>query len=144
MDSRRFLFGYLLLTALVAGCGSTSGPERVTVQGEVTYKGQAVSQGRIRFIPLPDYEVPMAGGYVADGRYRIEFKGGVPVGKYRVEITAPVVDPKYAHLQGKNGDVENDLPKIESLPPKFNRKSTLILEVSAGSAAITHDFHLTD
>lgn len=45
--------------------------------------------GMLRFVPIEaGSELPSTSGRIVDGQYRIDQKGGVPLGKYRVEIDA--------------------------------------------------------
>jgi len=132
----------ILVVVSLTGCGGSDGPERVVVEGRVTYSGTPVSSGRIRFMPMPGYDVPMSGAYIVNGTYRIDAGGGVPIGRHRIEITSRQIDPKYAHLAGSNSETENELPKIQIIPPQFNEQSTLELEVPSGSDPISKDFDL--
>jgi len=74
------------LGALVAaGCGEDPTTTRV-VSGSVTVGGEPVAEGQVRFVPIDGMSGPASLGRIADGHYRIESRGGVPVGTHRVEI----------------------------------------------------------
>ena len=130
---------------LLVGCGGEleDEPTRAVVFGTVSYVGEPVKSGEIRFIPAEGTEAPTAGGLITDGKYRIDHKGGVPVGDFKVRIMgykaagaesggevlgAPPDDPMAAR--------EQYLPATYSGP-----NSQLTLTVEAGEP-IQKDFKL--
>jgi hypothetical protein len=72
--------GLLFLSAGLPGCS----PSTVTVKGDVTFDGQLVEEGTIRFFPV-EGQGPTTGGAIVRGRYEVK---GVPLGPQRVEFTA--------------------------------------------------------
>ena len=82
-------YGTLLLGLVLAfGCGQGDLPRNVC-HGEITCGGEKVDRGSVRFAPIEaGNQLPSTTGLIRDGQYRIEFRGGVPLGKYRVEIYA--------------------------------------------------------
>ena len=70
---------------LAAGCGGDGVTTRV-VSGSVTVGGKPVATGQVRFVPIRGTPGPASLGQITDGEYRIEARGGVPVGTHRVEI----------------------------------------------------------
>ena len=81
---------FLLLAVALLGCnsGSEDRYERVPASGSVTFEGQRVVDGQIRFAPQPGTKVPVVIEAIRDGQYTTEKSGGIPVGGYRVEIRA--------------------------------------------------------
>ena len=82
---------YLLLGVgclLSVGCGGQNGVSTEVIHGTVTVGGQTPETGRLRFVPIEGTPGPASTGRIVDGQYRIEARGGVPVGKHRVEVTA--------------------------------------------------------
>lgn len=126
----------LLFIAISFGCGR-SGIERVTVSGTVTYKGQPVQYGQVRFRPCGDTKGPSAGAFIVDGKYVAEGNGGVPVGAHRVEITARRRDPRHA-----DGDNDRGTVTTQYLPDKYNRTSTLSITIPSGSKPVVQNFDL--
>lgn len=124
----------LLVVLPLLGCGR-DGPPRVVVTGTVTYQGQPIEEGEIRFYPKPGTETPMSGSYIKQGRYEANGLGGVPVGDFRVEILA---------FAGRktDGDLEKQTVGRQFLPAKYNESSQLELTVAPSWGAITRDFHL--
>lgn len=139
------MFGYaqsaVLLAALaigLAGCGGSGPPEpvRAVVSGEVTYLGKPVEDGVIRFV---SDKGPSAQGPIRNGSYRIDHKGGVPVGNCRVEIQG------YEEQDIKDiGSTVIQMPKVVGvpiIPERYNAQSTLKVEVRADQEN-QHDFNL--
>jgi len=77
----------VLAMALAAGCGQ-GGLESKVVHGTVTVGGEKVDAGEIRFVPVDGTPGPTSVGSIVDGRYKIDARGGVPLGKHRVEVEA--------------------------------------------------------
>lgn len=122
--------------ATMVGCGGGGGIEKVVVSGTVTWQGEPVPNGEIRFQPVGDTEGPVAGAPIKDGKYTVEGRGGVPVGKHLVKIQA------YRAAQGKEDPALRGEggPAEQYLPPEYNDKSEMTVEVSRKNAK--HDFNL--
>jgi hypothetical protein len=73
--------------ALLVGCGRGELPRKITY-GTVTCGGDKVARGKLRFVPVENSALPSSSAMITDGQYRVEQWGGVPIGKYRVEIEA--------------------------------------------------------
>jgi len=135
------------LCCLGAGCGETD-LGRVIVEGEITYQGEPVNNGDILFSPLDETRGPAAGAAIKDGFYVAEAKGGVPVGKHRVEIrgfrAAPAAGPPPA--PGPEGYIPPELEggrRVQYLPKRYNGPhSELVVTVEGDRRRITRDFHL--
>ena len=124
----------------LAGCGGGDGPERVVVTGKVTFQGQPLANGEIRFVPTKGTEAPVSGASIAEGAYRADGLGGVPVGTHKVVIQGfraadtPVHDP-----------IEGDYyPREQYLPTKYNDQTELEITVQPGSGTVTKDYELTE
>ncbi|MBN2290771.1 MAG: hypothetical protein JXM70_00005 [Pirellulales bacterium] len=70
---------------LFVGCG---GPKTKVVSGTVTVKGEKAQSGQVLFIPIEGTPGSNNAASIVDGEYRIEGRGGVMMGKYRVEVVA--------------------------------------------------------
>lgn len=77
----------LLALACSIGCGRGDFQRKVTY-GTVTCCGETVAKGKLRFVAIDDSVLPSSSAMIVDGNYRIEQWGGVPIGKYRVEVEA--------------------------------------------------------
>ena len=82
----------LLAGAMGLGClalfGCAKKESVKVVQGAVTCGGEKVPEGRVTFVPLDGDSGPNRATVILDGQYRIEPKGGVRLGKYRVCVDA--------------------------------------------------------
>ena len=115
----------------MAGCG-TGATEKV-VYGTVTCNGEQVPQGTVRFVPIEGTAGPASTGRITDGEYRIEARGGVPVGKHRVEVMAR--QPTGRQVEGMDGLVMAMIDELVALGPVEyeGAASPLIVEVLADS-----------
>ena len=73
---------------VLPGCGTKGGLSMKVVHGTVTAGGQTVDTGMVRFVPIQLTKGPASAGRIENGQYRVVARGGVPLGKHRVEVTA--------------------------------------------------------
>ena len=137
------LFACMALVVILVGCGGGR-LERCVVTGAVTYCGEPIKSGQIRFVPTKENHGPMWGAHIIDGKYLADGKGGVPVGSYHVEILAYRVPERYANLAENARPPGGDMATEQYLPAKFNADTTLEFVVDPGSGRIKKDFNLTD
>jgi hypothetical protein len=121
-----FLSVYAILV-LSAGCSDRLPAKQI--YGTVTYQGQKVDAGNVRFVPIEGTEGPASRAYIIDGQYRIDARGGVPLGKHRVEVNAQ-------RKTGRKvmGRTAADVGQVDEMvtvgPPKYTgTDSTIIVEV---------------
>ncbi len=76
---------------------------------------------------------------IAGGRYQIETWGGIPVGKYRVEIVA---SRERAVAAGARVSAEKRYEQY--IPAKYNTNTELTTTIEPGQHTLTRDFMLTD
>ncbi len=112
----------------LAGCG----PSLHSVTGSVTYDGTALAEGDIVFKPKDPKVGRPEGAKIKDGKYTAK----VQAGSYNVEITASKLVKLPAGKKGALGETE--MPE-QYLPEKYNKKTELSADVSAG---MTKDFEL--
>ena len=113
-----------LTVALLAGCGGGSdGPTEYAVTGTVTFDGEPLAEGSLLFID-PAGKSRSYPGVIKEGVFSSEMTAG----KKTVQITAIRPDP------GKtvpSGDGLSQEPAFEQyIPAKYNKKSTLEIEVT--------------
>lgn len=139
MQLRVFLTNWLCV-AVFSGCSPSSTIERVPVIGEVKFDGAPVQDGRVRFIPQTGNVAPVCIAFIKAGRYEATDRGGVPVGRHRVEIVA--YDP--ATEARRQGGFGGPAPQ-QLLPARFNSQSELQIEIApaGGATPLTHSFVLT-
>lgn len=124
-------------TAVVAcllsmGCNQRTLATKV-VEGSVTYGGEKVPMGDVLFVPIEDTRGPASVAPIVDGQYRIEARGGVPLGKHRVQIDARRKTGR--SVPGSNGREPGLIAETVRLgPPSFaETKSPLVVEVTEQS-----------
>ena len=118
-----------LSALLVNGCRRSDSLSRSIVSGSVTFEGKPLKTGEIRFTPCGNTQGPSAGANIVDGRYVVEYKGGVVLGTQRVEImafrsaTPESMPPEIMYEEG--------MGRVQFLPDRYNRQSELKVEVTA-------------
>jgi len=125
--------------ALATGCGRSSDLEKVIVEGTVSYNGEPIKNGEIRFCPVQGTQGPVSGAPIVDGKYRAKAKGGVPVGNQLVRIEG------YKSSGGGGGDMISGAgsgARVNYIPSKYHRESELVIEVSGDKSTMTRDFTL--
>src|SRR5262245_30134985 len=109
----------LIAAILVAGCAKS---DVGVVTGSITVDGLPAKSGSIGFYPV-NRKSSTAGGEIVDGQYT----ANVPLGTFKVEIRVPKVVGQKKLYDTPDSPVKQLL--AESLPPKFNDKTELTLEV---------------
>jgi hypothetical protein len=94
---------------LVGLAGCSSHPKTYDLQGEVSYEGKPVEQGKISFIPIDNtsghsavatiaggrYQLPARWGLLDDGVYQVRIEGYRKTGRKersRYDPTGPLID----------------------------------------------------
>ena len=72
----------------MAGCGGGNGLPTKVIHGNVMVGDEKVETGSLRFVPIEGTPGPASIAMIVDGQYRVEARGGVPIGKHRVEVDA--------------------------------------------------------
>jgi len=135
----------LFVAAVFAiGCG-TSGPRTAPVSGKVTYKGKAVANADVAFVPEDGSRIA-SGRTSADGRFTLgtfAADDGAIVGKHKVGVIArgPERPAKPGEGSGMPGET---VPGEPVIPAKFFSPDTsgLLHEVKPGRNTI--DLQLAD
>ncbi len=134
-SSRTFLNLGLLLSAVslpAAGCSDQKGV--LVIHGAVTVGGQTPESGRLRFVPIEGTRGPASVGHIVNGQYRIEGRGGVPVGKHRVEVTALVKTGRQVPETSPGGQAMQVDETVNLAAEEYaGAESPLAVEVVAGS-----------
>ncbi len=114
------------LTFLV-GCRQS---DNRVISGTVTYDGQPVKLGQVCFVPIEGTKGPLNAAMIIDGQYRIEARGGVQPGTYRVEVAAQMKTGRQRLVRGEMEDITVQMGPIE-----YARKdSPLRFEVGADTS----------
>ena len=129
----------MMSLVMFAGCGQ-DGPRRYEISGMIKIKGQPIKYGNITFINVGG---GIGGGAeVKDGAFTIAKATGLPVGSYRVRLSAPdrviVGGPP-----GAPGNDDAGPPPKELFPILYQDevKTPLNFEVKAdGKNVFDHDY----
>jgi hypothetical protein len=128
---------YLFLVVgclLAAGCAGKEGVK--AIHGTVTIGGQTPDRGVLRFVPLEGTPGSAAAGLINAGQYRVDGRGGLPVGKYRVEVSALKKTGKRILKAGAapTGEAMEVDETIDLAPNEYaGENSPLTVEVTANS-----------
>ncbi len=137
------LLTFCLAAVIFTAGGCNDGRlERVPVSGTVSYDGQPVAQGTIRFTPLKGQQVPLSAAPIKDGQYTADSKGGVAVGEYRVEIEAFYKKKTNPNRPLPPGVERGATGWVQYMPPKYGDKSELTFTVESGAGSTSKDFDL--
>ena len=90
--------------------------------------GAPLDKGNISFQPVE--KGIGSGARIEGGKYAIARKDGLPAGKYRVVINAPV--PGSAQVQSDAPPGEPLPPPQELIPEEWNTKSEHTIDISSG------------
>ena len=133
--------------SFVAGCGSGVRPidGSVPVSGTVTFNGQPLEQGMVRFAPESGGKAQPATGQIKNGKFTMlttASSPGVVVGKYKVSI---ISNKPFAPPALKPGTPPDPKAKFEPeslIPKKYNDIKTSGLEADVKAAVTSLTFAL--
>jgi hypothetical protein len=120
-----------LAAALLAGLGCGASDPRQAVSGAVTWKGQPLAAGMIRFLPAGGAGTEQ-GAVITDGRYEIPKGQGLLPGTYAVKVFSPDPNSGQGPPDVPPGE-RGGYPAKERIPAKYNAQTTLTFEVKAGT-----------
>ena len=129
---------------LLAGCGP-AGPEKVDVEGTLSFDGVPVEYGAIRLIPV--VSGPMQPIMVRKGKLQATGEYAVLCGEYSLVFHSwEMVMPNDSVLEEIEGEDPEPIPemmqRIEKLPKKYSTEECtekLSLKPGTGSVTLTFD-----
>jgi hypothetical protein len=128
----------VLLMAALCGCGEANPLGRRAISGTVTFQGQLLDYGAIRFEPTGGENPVEAGAVITQGKYQIAEAQGLPPGSYKVWITAQETGPELPAEEAP-GETPRMVVK-DRIPAQYNVQTTLVAEVPAtGNAELNFD-----
>ena len=90
--------------------------------------------GRIVFVPIAGTPGPASVAEILDGEYRIKSRGGVPVGKHRVEVIAMKYTGRETQQRNMAGQNVTAQETISIGPEKYaGTQSPLVVEIPANT-----------
>jgi hypothetical protein len=118
----------VLAAAVCLGCGS-SGPQRFSIGGTITFDGSPVPDGEILLTPDAATGGPTVAGHIENGEYFIPEKRGPLAGKYKVAISA---ERKTGRKVSANMIGNETTDQYEQyLPPRYNDQTTLTVSIDS-------------
>jgi hypothetical protein len=130
----------ILVGLATVGCGSGDN-DRTIVSGNVTYQGQPIAAGRILFLPTAGDGAFSCGAEIADGRYEVSAKGGMPAGTFAVQVFA-YRDRARPATKTEVAGVNTEAHQEQYLPAKYNEESQLTFTLKPSQKRLTQDFVL--
>jgi hypothetical protein len=113
-----------LFSVTLGGCGAEN--KRCAVSGTITFRGEALETGHITFLTAAG---PEGGALIRDGKFKLPAEQGLAPGKYKVSISSPKGMGERTPEQIAAGA---SVPAKEQIPAKYNRDTTLSVEVTLG------------
>lgn len=146
------VYPFAMLMLVAAGCGD-AGPPKSTVKGKVTWKGEPVATGDIKFTPVEGGEGIPTAAPIVDGFYETDARFGIAAGTYDVSIIgyeshptpAPgeATDPNYQ--PSGIPDPQGILNRDYYIPEKYNVNSELEpITVTGTEGVIEKNYDLTE
>lgn len=132
------------------GCGKQR-IERAIVYGTVNFGGKPISKGTIYFTPIEGTKTPPGAAQIIDGKYRVETRGGVPVGTHKIEIEAfrPLapdspVAIEAARIAKEHPNLDFPPSREQYIPARYNTTSELKITIPSGSGSVEHNLELSE
>jgi len=117
----------------VVGC--TGAPEPAGVAGLVTFQGQPVEDGSIRFFPRDGTPGGGIGAVIQNGQYRVPIEERLASGKYYVAVTATRATGKQVpRFDVKPGEPTTMPEVVQYIPTKYSGDYSLTVELPAGES----------
>lgn len=147
----------LTLITFAMGCGEKL--NKVPVQGIVTFNGKKVLNGDIRFMPEEGVKGTALVAPIVNGEFHANNKGGLSLGEHRVILRAFIIEDVGAAAAGANGDLIStdtknpqklSMPiyrfegREQFLPPEYNARAGLTINVTGEQNPQIEDFNLRD
>lgn len=131
----------LAAVLLMVGCGGPAGPERVDVEGTLSFDGVPVKNGAIELIAVAGPPQPIM---VRDGKFTSLGQYGVICGEYQLIFHSyELVMPPDSELGEMGGElIPERMSRIELLPAKYSTEECtekLSLKPGTGSVTLTYD-----
>jgi hypothetical protein len=125
---------------LASGCGDGK-PRRYEVSGNVLFQGQPLDEGSIMFLPKsPD--LSQSGAPILKGKYVVPKSHGLAAGSYEVRVSSGERGTDIRkEMDAEQAGGEPYPIARERIPPRYNTKSELKIEVKDGGP-FTFNFDL--
>jgi hypothetical protein len=148
VSSHTLLLACIGVAAIAFGGCSKGKADRAVVHGSARFAGEPVQAGTIRFVPVDGTATPPAAAQITNGVFRVEARGGVPIGTYKLEIEAfrPLPpgkkDLELEATKKNHPKLEFQEPREQYIPPRYNAQSELKITIAPGSGDVEHNIDL--
>jgi hypothetical protein len=139
MERFAYLRPCLIVLACLSGCHDAS--RRYGVSGTVILKGEPLNQGVVTLVPVTPDSPTQGSAVIAAGKFSISSEQGLLPGRYRVSISSPDGKTPDADPNAAPGPSGNFTSK-DRIPPEFNLRSTLEVEVKPDTKANSFEFKI--
>lgn len=130
-----------LLSLITLGCGESNEIGRLPVSGKVTWNGQPLKTGYIMF--RQDGAGASSGSAIVDGSFEMPVNRGIPIGKYKVEITSEKKTSEKVELDPADWGNERQGEMVHAteqfIPARYNTETKLSLTVEGPPVAVSYD-----
>jgi hypothetical protein len=140
-----FVLGCVLVIAGGCGSGVRAIDGSVPVSGTVTFNGQPLEQGMVRFAPEGGGKTQPATGQIKNGKFTMQTTAsspGVVAGKYKVSIISNKPFSPPALKPGTPPDPKAKFEPESLIPKKYNDIKTSGLEADVTAAVTSLTFAL--
>lgn len=128
---RRIVFAGLALGCLISpGCGGSNVTKK-GVEGTVSVGEQKPDGGTVTFVPIEGTPGSTNGATIIDGQYRLKARGGMLLGKYRVEVAATKKTGRQVMQDNGLEQIMSDEFGTFSSPEYTGEQSPLVAEITA-------------
>ena len=124
---------------LLTGCGEIE--DRGEVRGTVRLDGQPLDEGAIQFVPTEGNPGPPAWTTIRNGTFHIPAQTGPSIGKHRIVVNS--IKATGRKLPPPIPGSEPVDERVETIPKRYNKESTLQREIKQGENVIDLDLEST-
>lgn len=125
-----------LLYVLLAGC---SGGHPCSVSGQVTFDGEPIAEGNIKFDPAGESLGTAGSAKIKDGRYEIPLEAGMHAGNFLVSVAANKKTGRTVKQFDSTTATMEEI--VQYIPDRYNLQSELQVDLASG--VNQQDFQLT-
>jgi hypothetical protein len=117
----------VLLCLCLAGCSDGGA---CSVSGQVTFDGQPLPEGNIKFDPAGESQGAAGAAKIQDGRYEIPLDSGMLAGKFLVSVTANKKTGRTVKQFDSTTATMDEI--IQYIPDRYNVQSELQVDLTPG------------
>ena len=120
---------WILVLSCVGLAGCSAG-NSCSVSGQVTFDGQPLPEGNIKFDPSGDSAGAAGSAKIQDGRYEIPLDAGMQAGKFLVSVTANKKTGRTVKQFDSTTATMDEI--VQYIPDRYNVQSQLQVDLNSG------------